>query len=245
MSGGVHVSGGILPTAARRGADPADVVEPGAAWYLRDALDVAPGLLGAYLRVESEAGAVVVRLTEVEAYRGSDDPGSHAYRGRTARNAAMFAAGGCLYVYFTYGMHWCANVVCGPEGTASAVLVRGGEVVAGLDAARARRPAARRDADLARGPARLAAALGLTGADDGARLAPGGRAALLVPRVRGATPVGTGPRVGVAGPGGDRESFPWRFWLAGDVGVSAYRPGNARARAGGRDAPGRRRGTAD
>jgi len=98
-------------------------------------LEVAPRLLGAELR----HGDVVVRLTEVEAYDGPNDPGSHAYRGRTARNATMFGPAGHLYCYFTYGMHVCCNVVCGPEETPSAVLVRAGEVVEGIDLARRRR----------------------------------------------------------------------------------------------------------
>ena len=215
-----------------------------ASWFARDALEVAPDILGGYLRVADQTGAVVVRLTEVEAYRGSDDPGSHAFRGRTARNAVMFGPAGRLYVYFTYGMHWCANVVCGVEGSAAAVLLRAGEVVEGADVARARRAAARRDADLARGPARLAATLGLTGADDGAHL--GGAEARLsfVPAAEPAHEVASGPRVGVAGPGGEASAFPWRFWLPGEPTVSAYRPGVRRRAAGSRaSAPGQ--GTAD
>lgn len=204
----------------------------GATWFARDALEVAPDLLGGYLRVADEAGAVVVRLTEVEAYRGSDDPGSHAFRGRTARNAVMFGPAGRLYVYFTYGMHWCANVVCGREGCAAAVLLRAGEVVEGADVARARRAAARRDADLARGPARLAAALGLTGADDGAHLGGAGARLSFVPAAGRADDVAAGPRVGVAGPGGDASAFPWRFWLPGEPTVSAYRPGGRRRTVG-------------
>ncbi|MFD0823650.1 DNA-3-methyladenine glycosylase, partial [Micromonospora zhanjiangensis] len=127
----------------------------------------ARGLLGCRLT----AGGVTVRLTEVEAYAGSGgDPASHAYRGRTRRNAVMFGPAGHAYLYFTYGMHWCLNVVTGPDGEASAVLLRAGEVVDGLDIARSRRPAVRRDVDLARGPARLCSTLGLDGAAYGAWL---------------------------------------------------------------------------
>jgi DNA-3-methyladenine glycosylase len=135
-----------------------------------------------------------------------------------------------LYVYFTYGMHDCVNVVCGPAGEASAVLLRAGEVVHGVDVAHARRPTARRDVDLARGPARLAGALGLSRADDGAVIG-AGRIGLLVPE----RPPGTvlqGPRVGVAGPGGVGDDFPWRFWLAGEPTVSPYRPAVPRRRRG-------------
>ncbi|HEU5266122.1 MAG TPA: DNA-3-methyladenine glycosylase [Jatrophihabitans sp.] len=118
------------------------------------AVDIAPRLLGAVLVSDLDGETVAVRLTEVEAYEGVKDAASHAYRGRTQRTAVMFGPPGHLYCYFTYGMHWCANVVCGTDGVAAAVLLRAGEVIAGLDAARRRRPAARRDADLARGPAR-------------------------------------------------------------------------------------------
>ncbi len=222
-----------------------DLEIPSTAWFERDPLDIAPGLLGAHLRVEGRDGVVVVRLTEVEAYRGADDPGSHAFRGPTRRNAAMFEAGGVLYVYFTYGMHHCVNVVCGPGGEGAAVLLRSGEVVEGQQAARARRSSSRpgsvlRDIDLARGPARLAGALGLTLSDDRLSLAPGGRARLLVPS-RPPEAVGRGPRVGVAGPGGDGARFPWRFWLHGEPAVSSYRaarPRTARSRASGRGVPG-------
>ena len=135
-----------------------------------DVLDVAPALLDAYV----EHAGVRVRICEVEAYDGASDPGSHAYRGLTRRNATMFGPPGHLYCYFTYGMHVCANVVCGPEGTSSALLLRAGEVVEGLVAARARRPRST-DRDLARGPARLCTALGIELDLDG--LAAGGRGA--------------------------------------------------------------------
>lgn len=181
----------------------------------RPVLDVAPRLLGALV---SHAG-VTVRLTEVEAYDGANDPGSHAYRGRTARNATMFGPAGHVYVYFTYGMHYCANVVCGPDGTASAVLLRAGEVVAGIEVARDRRGGAR-DRDLARGPARLCQALGLDTSHDGMSLA--GPELVLRPRSRRVARglVSTGPRVGLR-LAADR---PWRFWLTGEPTVSAYRP---------------------
>ncbi len=110
----------------------------------RDALAAAPFLLGATLSVLGPTTAVSVRLTEVEAYLGEHDPGSHAFRGRTARNSSMFEAGGRIYVYSIYGMHHCANIVCGPAGSASAVLLRAGEVTRGVEAARARRPSAER-----------------------------------------------------------------------------------------------------
>ena len=195
----------------------------------RNSLEVAPLLLGGHLTVRDDAGAVTVRLTEVEAYDGENDPGSHGYRGRTPRTEVMFGPPGRLYVYFTYGMHWCANVVCGEDGYATAVLLRVGEVVEGVELARSRRPAAKRDADLARGPARMDQALGLTGEDDGLVLAEGGRAELRAP-ARTATDVATGPRVGVSGAGGDGELYPWRFWLPGEPTVSTYRPAVRRRR---------------
>ncbi len=140
-------------------------------------LDVAPRLLGAVLRHAD----VAVRITEVEAYDGPDDPGSHAYRGRTDRNAVMFGPPGRLYVYFTYGMHYCCNVVCGPAGTPSAVLLRAGEVVEGTEAARARRGSAI-DRDLARGPARLCQALAISREQNGVELSSGSMT--LVPGAR-------------------------------------------------------------
>jgi DNA-3-methyladenine glycosylase len=193
-------------------------------------LEVAAGLLGATLVHDTEAGRVAVRLTEVEAYHGALDPGSHAFRGRTPRTEVMFGPAGHLYVYFSYGMHWCANVVCGPDGEAAAVLLRAGEVAAGVDLARARRLACRRDVDLARGPARLATALALDGAANGADLCARAATIWLEPAAT-AVPDGRlrcGPRVGVSGPGGDPAAFPWRFWLAGEPTVSGYRPGKPR-----------------
>ena len=224
---------------APRGAGPAPAGAPNAPGEVLDLLagdplEVCPRLLGAVLRAEDSEGAVAVRLTEVEAYRGEEDPGSHAFRGRTARNATMFEAAGAVYVYFTYGMHHCLNIVTGPAGISRAVLLRGGEVVDGTELARERRPAARTDRDLARGPARLCSALGLDRADDGALLGgPGSRISLTLPEARRAPDparIRSGPRTGVAGPGGDGSSFPWRFWLHDEPTVSPYRPAAPRRR---------------
>jgi len=176
---------------------------------------VAPRLLGALLRHDG----VAVRITEVEAYAGTDDPASHAFRGPTRRNATMHGDAGHLYCYFTYGMHVCANVVTGEPGVASAVLLRAGEVVEGVDLARTRRGAVPDDR-LARGPANLCRALGLGLADDGSPLdgSTGTRLALTDPGP-GGTGVRRGPRVGVrAG-----WATPWRWWYDGDPTVSAYR----------------------
>ncbi len=164
-------------------------------------------------------GEVTVRLTEVEAYLGEADPGSHAFRGRTPRTAVMFGPPGRLYTYFTYGMHVCANIVCSPEGVASAVLLRAGEVVVGLEAARFRRRTSRTDADLARGPARLCVALGITLADGGADLA-SSRVRLL--RADPVVHWEQGRRTGVSGAGGGPE-YPWRFWIPGEQSVSPYK----------------------
>lgn len=179
------------------------------------------------------SGDVAIRLTEVEAYAGSEDPGSHAYRGPTPRTRIMFGDAGFAYVYFSYGMHHCLNVVCGPVGTASAVLLRGGEVVDGLEAARSRRDVGRGtphlERDLARGPARLASALGVDLHHKGVDLCDPTSLVRLETSaaLRGAV-VETGPRVGVSGPGGDGTTYPWRFWLAGDPTVSTYRAAKTR-----------------
>jgi DNA-3-methyladenine glycosylase len=188
-------------------------------------LPAARGLLGCRLA----AGGVTVRLTEVEAYDGvGADAASHAHRGRTARNQVMFGPPGRLYVYFTYGMHWCLNVVCGQQGVASAVLLRAGEVVGGVEPARKRRPTVRVDRDLARGPARLALVLGLDGTADGADLFdPAGPVTLSSPAMVGDPAlVRSGPRVGVGG----AEDRPWRFWLDGEPTVSPYRRRSRRVR---------------
>jgi DNA-3-methyladenine glycosylase len=184
----------------------------------RPALEAAPALLGAVLRHRTPDGTVAVRLTEVEAYAGADDPGSHAYRGRTNRTEVMFGPAGRLYVYFTYGMHHCCNVVVGEEGTAAAVLLRAGEVVEGLDLARTRRPSAS-DRDLARGPARLCRALAIDLAHNDADLS-AGELTLTVATPTDPGLVSTGPRVGLR----HAAENPWRFWLTGEPTVSTYRP---------------------
>ncbi|MFN2524558.1 MAG: DNA-3-methyladenine glycosylase [Mycobacteriales bacterium] len=183
--------------------------------------DVAPTLLGAVLR----AGGVAVRLTEVEAYAGESDPGSHAFRGRTPRTEVMFGPPAHAYIYFTYGMHWCINVVTGPDGTASAVLLRAGEVVDGLDLARERRPGVR-DRELCRGPARLTKTLAIDGSYGGVDLLDPSSPVTLTAGRTSAT-VRTGPRVGVGGAG---AGTPWRFWLEGEPTVSVYRPAVPRRR---------------
>ncbi|MCO4273546.1 DNA-3-methyladenine glycosylase [Pseudarthrobacter sp. HLT3-5] len=195
-----------------------------------DARSVAPRLLGSVLTHHSHEGTVAVRITEVEAYMGPGgsshpDPGSHTFRGPTARNAPMFGPAGHLYVYFTYGMHYCANIVCGPAGTASAVLLRAGEVVEGQRLALVRRPTSKSALDLASGPARLATTLALTTADSG-RDALADPFELRLPSVP-ATEFMSGPRVGVSGDGGS-VTYPWRFWLPGDPTVSRYKAAKVR-----------------
>jgi DNA-3-methyladenine glycosylase len=200
-------------------------------FFARPVLEVAPDLLGAKVRHVGPAGPVAVRLTEVEAYAGEQDPGSHAFRGRTPRTAVMFGPPGRVYVYFTYGMHWCMNLVCGPDGEASAVLLRAGEVVEGADLATARRTTARSPRELARGPARLTVALGVDGSHDGADATdPASCLTLHAGRPPRGAVVRTGPRVGVAG---DGAGHPWRFWLADEASVSAYRPAVSRRRPSG------------
>lgn len=174
-------------------------------------LEVAPRLLGATLR----HGDVALRLTEVEAYDGSNDPGSHAFRGPTGRNQVMFGPPGYLYVYFIYGMYCCANVVCGPEGQAAAVLLRAGEVVDGVELARSRRRGP--DRDLARGPGRLCQALAISLEQKGSDLV-GGPVRLELGAEVPAASVATGPRVGLR----EAADYPWRFWIAGEPSVSRY-----------------------
>ncbi|MEJ8647250.1 DNA-3-methyladenine glycosylase [Streptomyces sp. MS1.AVA.3] len=192
-------------------------------FFDRPVVDVAPDLLGRTLLRNTPDGPIAVRLTEVEAYDGETDPGSHAYRGRTARNATMFGPPGHAYVYFIYGMWFSLNAVCGSEGKASGVLLRAGEILSGAPLAAARRPKARNTNELAKGPARLATALDIDRTLDGIDLCAGGTAPLSV--LHGSPPapelVRNGPRTGV---GGDGADHPWRYWIADDPTVSPYRP---------------------
>ena len=209
---------------------------------------VAPDLLGCVLEHETADGLVAVELTEVEAYAGETDPASHSYRGMTGRNAVMFGPPGYAYVYFTYGMHFCVNVVCMPAGIPRAVLLRAGRVIAGEPLARRRRvprrpeespegrpaerpPAAIPARDLARGPARLCQALAIDRTQNGVDLCSAASELRLRPAGTSAGAdadrvIEAGPRVGVSA----AADVPWRFWLAGDPTVSAYRPYKSRAR---------------
>jgi DNA-3-methyladenine glycosylase len=216
-------------------------------FFDRAAVEVAPDLLGCVLEHETAAGLVAVELTEVEAYMGEVDPASHAYRGRTARNAVMFGPPGHAYVYFTYGMHFCVNLVCLPPGTASAVLLRAGRVIAGEELAcerRGRRPGPIQHGgrtpgpiegrmrngtvlprELARGPARLCQALGIDRAQNGADVC-SSESPLRITGPGGGTTdrskkvILSGPRVGVS----SGAEVAWRFWIDGEPTVSVYRP---------------------
>ncbi len=191
-------------------------------FYRRDPRVVAPELLNKLLvrRGDDPAGGTedrVGRIVEVEAYCGEIDPGSHAYRGMTPRNRTMFGPPGGLYVYFTYGMHWCANAVCGDEGEGLAVLLRALAPVDGLDAMRAVRPRARRDRDLCSGPAKLCQALGLDRAFDGSDLVTGDKGVVVCDD--GTPPPGTPVRTARVGLSAGAE-HPWRWYVPGDPNVS-------------------------
>jgi DNA-3-methyladenine glycosylase len=163
-------------------------------------------LLGAVLVSTIGSSPVAVKLNEVEAYRGDDDQASHAFKGLTGRNASMFARPGTLYVYRSYGMHWCANVSAGPEGTGWAILFRGGEVSGDVGTSRARRG---RDTDLANGPGKLCQALGIDGSHDGTNLFDDDSPLRLEP---GSPPqlVMATPRIGIS----KARDLPWRFIAA-------------------------------
>ena len=216
-------------------------------FFARPSVPVAPDLLGCVLEHQTEAGLVAVELTEVEAYAGASDPASHAYRGKTARNAVMFGPPGHAYVYFTYGMHFCVNLVCLGNGRASAVLLRAGRIIEGEELARARRTGGPRGVradgsprenkaipfrDLARGPARLCQALDIDRSLDGADVCvPDSPLRMRWPEA-GTTArsaerkVASGPRVGIS----VAAEVPWRFWVEGDPTVSVYRPAVPRRR---------------
>jgi len=241
--------GSLLPAAAQAAA----LLPRG--FFARAAQEVAQDLLGCVLRHDPGDGAVAVMVTEAEAYAGSADAASHAFRGRTERNAVMFGEPGHAYVYFTYGMHFCVNLVCLPEGTASAVLLRAGRVIEGTALAARRRastrnrPAAGRSSagigsaagvgsaagqrDLARGPARLCQALGIDRSLDGADVCDPGSPLRIGGRSGPVPAVRSGPRVGVS----RAAAIPWRFWIAGEPTVSPYRAYAARRRTAG-SAPG-------
>ena len=222
-------------------------------FFARHSVQVAPDLLGCVLEHQTAVGLVAVELTEVEAYAGETDPASHAYHGKTRRNAVMFGPPGHAYVYFTYGMHFCVNLVCLGNGSASAVLLRAGAVIEGEDLARARRTSRRASddlngsrlafRDLARGPARLCQALGIDRSLDGGDVctadsplrvrwpSAGTTARSGAVPARGDDPprpprgkIASGPRVGVS----VAAEVPWRFWIEGEPTVSAYRRGGPR-----------------
>jgi DNA-3-methyladenine glycosylase len=208
-------------------------------FFNRPSTEVAPDLLGCVLWHDSPAGLVAVRLAEVEAYQGLADPASHAFRGQTARNAVMFGPPGYAYVYFTYGMHWCVNLVCQPAGQPEAVLIRAGQVVEGAELAALRRRGRSadlasdlavggadgsrkiRELDLARGPGRLCQALGIDRAQDGADVCAPDSPLGVSPPLTAIAPgqIRTGPRVGIS----QATDRPWRYWLADDKHVSIFR----------------------
>jgi len=211
-------------------------------FFERPSVEVAPDLLGCVISHSTAAGLVAVMLVEVEAYAGEADPASHAFRGRTARNAVMYGPPGHAYVYFTYGMHFCMNLVCQATGRASAVLLRAGRVTEGVPLARARRSGAARhprDVDLARGPARLCEALGIDRSHDGADVIdPSSPLVLAPPTPVLADGISRGPRVGVS----RAADVAWRFWIAGEPAVSPYRAHTPRKRAVAKPVTGRARG---
>jgi len=228
---GPPAPGSPFPSSPPPGILPPGLPPPGTPlpreFFARPAQDAARDLLGCVLRHDTADGAVAVMLTEVEAYAGTADAASHAFRGRTPRNAVMFGEPGHAYVYFTYGMHFCVNLVCLPSGTASAVLLRAGRVIDGAGLAAVRRPAAASRRDLARGPARLCQALGIDRSLDGADVCDPVAPLRISGRVTDVPAVGTGPRVGIS----RAAAIPWRFWIEAEPTVSPYRAHAPRRRA--------------
>ncbi|MEY9847313.1 DNA-3-methyladenine glycosylase [Streptacidiphilus sp. MAP5-3] len=200
----------------------------------RVAHEVAPELLGRVLVCEEEDQVLALRITEVEAYEGVDDPASHGWKGPTPRTEVMFGEAGHLYVYWIYGMHHAVNVVCGRTGESQAVLIRAGEIIQGHAHAAGRRPSAKRPADLARGPGRLTRALGIDRTVNGVDLCdPESPVRLHEPAELGGSAepaadltVLSGPRTGVS----RAHETPWRFWIAGEASVSPYRRHTPRVR---------------
>jgi len=205
-------------------------------FYEGDSVKIAPRFLNKLLVRCDPSGRTLIsgRIVEVEAYRGPDDPASHAYKGLTRRNAVMFGPAGRMYVYFTYGMHWCANLVCGSEGVPQAVLLRALAPVEGIDLVRAARGASSRvgagvgvgsrimpDRDLLSGPARLCQGLGITGADDGADLVDGDRHLVLVDDgIKPPKKPGKSVRIGIR----VAADLQWRYWVPGEPNVSRGKP---------------------
>jgi DNA-3-methyladenine glycosylase len=190
-------------------------------FYRRDSRAVAPELLNKLLVVDGPDGQVAGRIVEVEAYVGDIDPASHAFRGETRRNRTMFGPAGHLYVYFTYGMHWCANAVCGDVGEGTAVLLRAAAPMRGVDLMWPRRRKARREHDLASGPAKLCQALGLDGTFDGADLTRArGSVRIVDDGVAPPRRPGRSTRIGI----NVAMEHRWRWFVAGDPNVSRGRP---------------------
>lgn len=193
-------------------------------FYARDALTVARELIGCVFVHDGPTGRLAVRLVETEAYRGSIDPGSHGYRGPTPRTETMFGPPGRLYVYFTYGMHWCVNVVCARPGVCEAVLLRAGEPVRGIEVMRALRGGLADDRLIASGPARLAQALGIDKRHDGATLLRGGAFWIAEDAATDSlrrSEVAQTVRIGLGKGRGDE--IPWRFVAPGHPHASRRR----------------------
>jgi DNA-3-methyladenine glycosylase len=187
------------------------------AFYDRDALTVAPELLNKVLVRTGDGSRLAARIVEVEAYTGADDPGSHSFRRETTRNATMFGPPGRLYVYFSYGNHWCMNAVCGPGDQPHAVLLRAAAPLAGMAAMRERRVAAKRDRDLCSGPGKLGEAFGVDRTDDGADLVRG-KLRIIDDGVAPPARPGVSTRIGLGL--GKGEDFLYRFYVTGDENVS-------------------------